>query len=325
MKLDLQKIKSITFGAASVREANGEFVFDRFTEQQLQVYKEYRTDEMLKRALTSAGIRLTFETDSDSFAFSYTHNSDYSFGLAYIEVRVNDELAKFFTVDAGQVGVRAEVLLPEGKNKVDLYFPWQKSISLSDVTLDDGATVTPVKRSRVMINYGDSITHGVNAQLPSGSYAARIAKMLDADAYNKAVAGERFIPELLEPYEPIKPDIVTVAYGTNDWFRHSRETVIRRSRDFLSRVSEKFPTVKIFVISPIWRAMGENRPKFDGSVTEIHGIIEENCKDLKNMIIFNGMDLLPHDPTLYKDGLHPTDTGMEIYANALYEKIKKYI
>lgn len=325
MKLDLQNIKAITCGAVSVREIGGEFVFDRFTEEQLRCYAEYRNEEFLKRAMTSAGIRLSFETNSDNFAFTYSHTNDFSLGIAYVEVHVNGAYAGFFTLDAKQVGASAALKLPEGVNRVDVYLPWQKSVSLSDVTLDDGATLTPVKRSKVMISYGDSITHGISAQLPSSSYASLIAKMLDADAYNKAVSGDRFFPELLEAAEAIKPDIVTVAYGTNDWWHHSRETVTRRSRDFLTRVSEKYPDARIFVVSPIWRAQNWGAPKFDGSTSDVHAIIEASCKGLENVTLFNGWHFLPSDPSLYDDGLHPRDNAMKMYADALYAEIKKYI
>ena len=325
MKLDLCTVKSITVGAETVRELNGEFVFDRFTEEQLRCYEEYRDEGHFKNALTSAGIRLCFETDSDNFSFTYNHTNEHSIGMAYLEVHINGELDSFFVLDLKQKNAQASVKLPGGTNKIDLYLPYKKSVSLCDVTLDDGASVTPIKRSKTMISYGDSITHGSNCQLSSNTYAARIAKMLDADACNKGVGGDRFLPELLMLDEPIKPDIVTVAYGTNDWAAHSRETVARRSRDFIVRASEKYPLAKIFVISPIWRAKNFGANKFNGPTEDIHAIMEKSCEGLKNVILINGRALVPVDPTLFADGLHPNELGMKAYADALYSEIKKYI
>lgn len=325
MKLDLRTIKLITVGAQAVRELKGEFVFDRFTEDQLQCYAEYRTEDHFKHALNSTGIRLSFETDSDNFSFVYSHTNDHSMGMAYLEVHVNGALDSYFVLDLKQKGALAEVSLPAGTNKVDLYLPYKKSVSLSDVTLDDGASVTPVRRSRTMINYGDSITHGSNCQFSSNTYASLISKLLDADACNKGIAGDRFLPELLTFDEPIKPDIVTVAYGTNDWWHHSRDTLDRRSRDFIKRAAEKFPSAKIFVISPIWRAKNFGAPKFDGPTEDVHAILEKNCEGLDNVTLINGRELVPADPTLFADGLHPNECGMKVYANALYDEIKKYI
>lgn len=325
MKLDLCTIKSITVGAETVRELNGEFVFDRFTEEQLQCYAEYRTEDHFKHGLNSTGIRLSFETDSDNFSFVYSHTNDHSMGMAYLEVHVNGELNSYFVLDMKQRGVHAEVKLPAGTNKVDLYLPYKKSVSLRDVTLDDGACVIPVRRSRTMISYGDSITHGSNCQFSSNTYASLISKLLDADACNKGIAGDRFLPELLDFDEPIKPDIITVAYGTNDWSNHSRDTLERRSRDFITKLSAKFPTAKIFVISPIWRAKNFGAPKFNGPTEDVHAILEKNCEGLSNVILIKGRELVPADPTLFADGLHPVETGMKVYAEALYEEIKKYI
>ena len=201
-------------------------------------------------------------------------------------------------------------------------------VYIENITVDDGASLAPEKRPRNMLAYGDSITHGYFAQYPSLAYSVKLARMLDANIYNKAIGGDRFFPEFLELDEPIKPDIITVAYGTNDWSRHSRETVTKRSRAFLKALSEKFPNAKIFAITPLWRDRADEpkfMKKFGGYVGEVHAIIEENCKDLPNITVIDGGKLTPHDQAFYTDGLHPNDLGMCIYADNLYREMMKHL
>ena len=330
MKLTLEQIKKITFGAIDIAETELGFSFSRFTEKQREYYAIYRDNDYLKKTLSAPGVRFSFLTDSKTFSFDYSVRVAEcpTGGCTRFDLYIDDILSSHFGITMGDTDEHFEIELGDGAKKVELYFPWTKKVYLSNVTLDDGATLAPMKRARTMLNYGDSITHGYFALHPSLSYAVKLARMLDADCYNKAIGGDRFFPELLELDEPVNPDIITVAYGTNDWARHTRATVTKRSRDFLKKLSAKFPKAKIFVITPIWRGR-EDEPKymekFGGYLTEVHDIIAENCKDLSNITLIDGMKLTPHDDFFYEDGLHPNDLGMCIYADNLYREIEKHL
>lgn len=324
MILTKEQLKTITCGAVDIVEEDGKYMFRRFTEEQTKYYAIYRNEDYSKKTLTAAGVRFAFETDSKSFGFecSITHVPGGGFG--YFDIYVNNAMVEHVGVETGGGELSVEIPLGDGVKLVEVYFPWSKLVKLSDITLDDGAILLPVKRCRVMINYGDSITHGYQSQYPSLSYASRLARMLNADSYNKAIGGDRFFPELLELPEDIKPDIVTVAYGTNDWRCHTRPTLTRRCREFLSRLSEKFPEAKIFVVSPIWRNVLTSE-KFDGPCTDVHDIITEACAELQNVSVIDGWNLTPHLLPFYTDGLHPNDLGMSIYAENLYREILKLL
>lgn len=324
MKLDLSQIKSITFGAVSVTEENGEFSFYRFTEEQSQLYPKYRSPDYFARTFTTAGVRFSFETDSTCFSFDYSHKGDWSVAYSYFDIYVDGVIIGHFGLDHHELGRHAEVTLPEGNKRVEVYFPWSKPVTVSNVTLDDGADVKPIKRDKVAINYGDSITHGYFAEYPSLTYASRISRMLGLDSYNKAIGGDKFFPEILELDEPIEPEIVTVAYGTNDWQGNSRADLTRFSREYLKKLSEKYPKAKIFVISPIWRTT-EYSEIFGGACTAVHGILAQNTSDLDNITLINGWNLTAHNEKFYMDGVHPNDLGFSIYAENLYREISKFL
>ncbi len=325
MILNLEQVKSITCGAESVISGNGGFEFRRFTKEQTNAYIKYRDEMYGKKTLTNSGIRLAFTTDSTNFSLTYGHYTEPSIGFAWIEVFVDGKAVGKFPVDLNAKGRVDLTELGDGVKNIEIYLPWQKNVTVSDITLDDGAILKPLRRSRIMMAFGDSITNGYFAQLTSRTYAAQLAARLDADLYNKAIGGDRFFPELLDVEEPVTPHIITVAYGTNDWIVHSRETLTKRSRDFMVALSRKFPSARIFAISPIWRAMNTRIGKFGGPLSEVHGVIENAAAGLANVTIIDGSKLAPCDPAYYTDGLHPHDFGMDIYAENLYNEIKKYI
>lgn len=325
MILNKEQLSLITCGAEDIVTVDNGFTFRRFTESQSQYYAIYRNDDYMKKTWTAAGVRLAFKTDSTSLSFDYAVRTVPGAGYAYFDVYADGVMIDHFGVDGGEHDMHADVTLGEGEKTVEVYLPWSKYINMSNIALDDGASLVPVKRSRVMINYGDSITHGYYAKYPSLSYASRLAKALDADNYNKAIGGDRFFPELLELDEAVKPDIVTVAYGTNDWCIHTKKTLAKRSREFLVKLSKKYPDAKIFVITPIWRSAPEVTEKFGGVLTEVHELLCENSADLKNITVIDGMHLVAHVGSFYTDGLHPNDLGMSIYAENLAREMLKYL
>ena len=152
-----------------------------------------------------------------------------------------------------------------------------------------------------------------------------LANKLGAELYNLAISGDRFFPELLEYDMGVTPDIITVAYGTNDWYVHSRPTVERRSEEFIKRLSEKYPSAKIFMVSPIDRLSHEKAPRFGDYLPVVYDIIKKNSEGLDNVTVIDGWNLVPADPVYFADGLHPNDFGFEFYAENLYNEIKKYL
>ncbi len=330
MKLTLEQIKKITFGAVDVIETPLGFTFKRFTEKQAEYYAIYRDNSYKLKCNSAAGIRLCFLTDSNKFGLDYFVRVSEcpTRGITRFDLYVDGVLCENFGIIEGNADKHFEYDLGDGVKTVELYLPWTKMVYLSNITLDDGASFAPQKRVRTMLSYGDSITHGYFAYHPSLSYASKLARALDANQYNKAIGGDRFFPELLELDEPVNPDIITVAYGTNDWSLHTRATVQKRSRAFLEALSSKFPAAKIFVITPIWREC-KSEPKFmdkfGGYLNEVHAVIEGNCKDLANVTVIDGMKLVPHDQHFFDDGLHPNDLGMCVCAHNLYLEIEKHL
>ena len=326
MKLTLKEIKEITRGAARIEENDGVFSFYRFTEKQESIYLEASPDNFYKKSFATAGIRFLFKTDSSYLRFNFDLTSASSRTYAYFDLYINGALENHFGTE-GKTMTKGSIKLPlgEGEKTVELYFPWSYAARLSNIEITDGASLSGVTRKYTMLSFGDSITHGYDAIFPSLSYASRLAFLLDAEQINKGIGGEKFFPALLSEKDPIDPDYITVAYGTNDWNSKTitREMLEMSCRDFYTRLSELYPSARIYAIAPIWRGDGSRTNSgFGAPVTEVYPMMEEICKDLPNVTVLNGDSFVPHRKEFFADlRLHPNDFGFGLYADALYKEI----
>ena len=335
MKLTYKQIKDITIGAAYIEESDGKIIFHRFTKAEEELYRstEYK---YFKKTFANSCIALEFETDSASL-FIKSHVTPRSSRLFYShDVFVDNvfcgALKGMLENDADiEKGVIVEGSFALGTKKetkrVRLCLPWSCSSDIIELSIDDGSTLCPIKKSRKMLIYGDSITQGYDAEYTSNSYASRLTNVLDAEPRNKGIGGEIFRPELAEiKNEDFAPDIITVAYGTNDWSEGiTKDALEIKIYGFFGALSRNYPSAKIFAIAPIWRADYKDYRAF-GDFLEIKECFFRVTEKYSNITVINGFDFVPHDSSLFSDKyLHPNDEGFSYYASRLTDEIKKYI
>ena len=330
MKLNLEQVKEIARGVAYVSESDGVFTLHRFTKAQEETYLKASPDNFYKKAFATAGVRLAMKTSSTHVRFDFRLTSASSRQYAYFDVYVNGALEKHFGAEGNSItSGSSDIALPEGEKTVEIFFPWSYGARISNIEIDDGASLEGLTRSKKMLAFGDSITHGYDAIYPSLSYASRLAFLLDAEQVNKGIGGEKFFPALLDEKDPFDPDYITVAYGTNDWNSKilTGEAFKENCREFYTRLSALYPNAKIFAIAPIWRLDGNRLNSSLGApVTEVYPMIAEICKDLPNVTVINAYNFVPHRKEFFADlRLHPNDFGFGLYADALYKEIVKHI
>ena len=147
---------------------------------------------------------------------------------------------------------------------------------------------------------------------------------MNAELLNQAIGGDIFNPANLEDLPDFVPDAVVINYGTNDW---SREVDVRTNADrYMKKLKEVFPEAKIFMIEPIWRAAED-----DPEMAVKNGLTVENVREIiresgakYGLTVIPGIDLVPHDKSLYYDGrLHPNNEGFDHYADNLIRILKE--
>ena len=323
MKLSVEQIRKIATGAAYVDEIDGNIQLHRFTKEQEEAYKS-RSNDFYKKCFATAGIRLEFVTDSSTLFLKTEVFSGSSRKFFSHAVYVNGEFIGELAAQTN-VGVFSESFsLGEGEKTVTVYFPWSACSKIIELSIDDGATLEPIQKSLRMIQFGDSITHGYDAKAPAASYASLVADALDAYAINKGIGGEIFFPELATLPDEISPDIITVAYGTNDWARGELEKFETNSRAFYEDLAKLYPNATIFALAPIWR--GEyNKSDRMCDFSHIAEHFREIAKDIANLRVIDCFDFVPHDPACFSpDCLHPNDEGFSYYAEGVLRAILEY-
>lgn len=320
--LGYEEIKSIVNGAVNIGYNDGRFEFHRLTETQENRYAD--KEAFFAKARASANVRFAFNTNSKTLSFDYRTYAGSSREFAYFDLYINGALTRHFGMEGFEMTSGHTVLsLGEGEKQVELYLPWSRRVDISNFELDYGAELAAVKRHKTMLCFGDSITQGFDNLYPSLSYVSRLARMLGADEINKGIGGDKFRVDILED-EGLSPDIITVAYGTNDWMKISKEDFVQGAKEFYKRASELYPNSHIFAISPIWRV--DEHKNEDFALAEVYGAIVESCRGLENIYPINAYPFVPHTKEFFKDmRVHPSDLGSASYAEGLYSEIIKHL
>ncbi len=326
--IDFDTIISLAKGTEYSKVENGKIFFSRFskTERNSLTYGK-------NISLTSAGIRLEFETDSKNlFIKTSIKDTDshgrnfYSFDI-YCNGKILGQIKNFnkepiYPYKKYNLFERHKsFILPDGLKKITIYFPWSVQGAVKEIKTDDNAVLKPVIKKRKLIFFGDSITEGYDSLFPSLSYSSQISDLLNAEGINKGIGGSCFMPELVSNGK-IRADFIIVAYGTNDWKASDFNSFCKRCDEFFKNLSLKFPDTKIFAVSPIWRGDLYIDNKKTEKFFEIPDYIEKTVFQYKNMIFINGFDFIPAKEIYFRDKyLHPNDKGFDLYKKALIKNI----
>lgn len=326
-RIPMDLIKSITFGVNYLEEKEGKIYFHRFSKEQEDMYQR-RNPDFYKKAFATAGVSLEFTTDSKTLSLTMDVRSgssrDYYGHSIFVNGQKIGELSGHMPTDGTVITCSGNFPLGSGMKEVRIQFPWSAASALTSLDLDEESQVIPAKKTRNMLIYGDSITQGYDSASPENAYAVLLTAQLNAHAINKAIGGEIFWPELASTAESIYPDLITVAYGTNDWSKCSFEEVKENCYNFYKNLCAAYPNTPIYVLSPIWRADLVREEKVD--FREVHRYLEEIAQHFPQLTLLDGFHYVPHEPKYFWDEyLHPNDAGFRCYMDGLWEDLKKYI
>ena len=232
--------------------AEGEVRFARFTEEQKETY--YNSSEIFGlKCSSSASVMLDFYSDTDFVEFEAELIKCTSHSFAAIDLLVDNVLYDSIKTE-NPTCQTIRFSLPQGMHRITLVLPWSSITLLRNLTVSDDAQLIPIEKGLRILALGDSITQGSICLHPSMSYVSYIARNLDAEVLNQGVGGYQFLKESLLGAPDWQPDLITLAYGTNDF------SLINRKADFAKQVSEyvdtlcaTYPDTTILAITPIYR------------------------------------------------------------------------
>ena len=178
MKLSIEQLRSMTQGAVRVFKIDGSACFRRFTDEQEELYR-ISNEEFWKKTFSTAGIKLCFETNSETMDLSVLALESTSRTYFSIDVFADDQFVGAIEnhTEDGLAGDYTEVRFPlghfekkfifgPGMKTVIIYLPWSVELRIESLCLDDQAEIIPVKTEKTLLVFGDSITHGYDAVTP---------------------------------------------------------------------------------------------------------------------------------------------------------------
>lgn len=316
MRLTFEQIKSVTFGATSIEERDGAITFHRFSEEVEEIYSRL-APEKHGAARATTGIVLDFVTDSKSISF-VTFNGIEGETRYFIDIYEDDLLVHSFHPSKDRTP--ATISLKDGESRVRIYLDSHSCCRIEYVELDDGATLAPSKKGKRALVFGDSITQGARCNHTSLSYANAMVEHFGWNATSFAIGGDIFREWIPGTVSLCTPDIITVAYGTNDWHSRPRDVIENACRGFFDRIRDLYPEARLFYISPIWRR-GYKDTVPAGDFFETADMMDSIARAHGAEIIC-GYDIVPHMEEFFDDGLHPNDLGQCVYAKAVIRELE---
>lgn len=334
MKLTFDQISAAALGAAFVTQEPDGVFFHRLTPAQEDVYRRLRDETMLRKACATAGVVLSFSTDSPRLWLKASFGKAWTRFYASVDVTANGTYigsadnfshlpmeGNYASTVCKRGPFEKEFDLGDGEKTVKIYLPWSASVALTELSLSDGSTFAPVRPEKKMLFIGDSITQGYDALRPMNRWPARVADALGVEEVNKSVGGEIFFPELTAELEAMTPAAVFMAWGTNNWGTGvPREKLLADAPVVFSHLRKTYPDVPLYAILPIWRGDREEaRPygAFEQMRADVKGFAED-----AGAICIDGYDLVPHDPKFFGDlRLHPNDDGFAHYAEGVLKAV----
>jgi hypothetical protein len=326
MNLTLEDIKSVAVGALRVwQEADG-IHFSKCTEKQESAW-DAEEPVLGERARATTGVRLDFHTDAKALRFCFAEGGKCEVhidGLFRHQFPENeDRLAGNWI----EVALRDPLGAPLDACRVTLVFPAHDIGVLKGVEAVEGTFITPHRFDCKILFIGDSITQGWAALTDSFSYAWRVSRHFNANSVIQGVGGGYFCEATFDRID-FDPDIVVVAYCTNDWGHYATIAELHEhAGGFLDLIAKEYSGKKIVCISPIWRDIKftDLSKKSMGSFSECRAAVIEEIEK-RGLIHIDGLSLVPPLNEFYYDQyLHPNNEGFSHYAENLIIAMEKHL
>lgn len=285
----------------------------------------YQTEGALVRLHCTGGVRLRFTSDATSLHLSLR------FGAAARQIFkgnliVDKSDKSTFGPDATQAEWSGEIFASAEK-RLRLFDIWLPHLCRADVAgleINENAIIeTAPPLALRWLAYGDSITQGMTSQTPTQSHYARCALALDAEVCNVGIGGAKLDAALAETVPDDDFDIISIAYGTND-FNGSvpLEKYFSNTRQLLKALREKHQC-PIVLISPLLWVEREEANEQGNTLNDYRTALADLKDEDAEIYLVPGTELVPDEAKYFVDNVHPNDAGFEEYAQNLLPHLRR--
>lgn len=158
------------------------------------------------------------------------------------------------------------------ERSVEIWLPQTAAVTVLEMRADAVVHVDPPDDSVRWLHYGSSISHGIDADGPLGTWPAVAARSLGWNLTNLGLSGQAVLdPFVARTIRDLEADIITLKVGINivggDVFRE--RTFVPALHGFLDTIRDGHPTTPIVVFSSVLSSAHETTP--GPSVMGSHG------------------------------------------------------
>lgn len=308
MKTDAESIKEYFSGYLDVVEDNGYSYLYRFGKKQREFY-ENEGGYFGTQSRYSAGIKLSARKCT---AVSF-------------EVNCKSSDKKLFSVGVIHGGTEENYMFGRGESRIELtfadedvtvYFPYDAEIGVKNIKIGGASG----KTGKNILSFGDSITQGYMLTESAAAYPSELGRRFGADVYNFGIGGYFIRGGILNELDHLpRPQMITFAYGTNDW--HFENDYTKDLPGIFSRLHEKYNDMPIFVILPIARRSEKTETTKFGTLEQVREKIAAEAKKYDNFYVLSCGGKIDTDNDLCADGIHPNNCGMRKLGKYLTDEI----
>lgn len=295
----------------------------RFTRLDPSGYLPPSTDGLANRAAMAAGVHAGWRTGRGTLTLAGEGAPD----AAPYDVLVNGELAHRLpsAVEHRHV-VELDTLAPD--SLVEVWLPHFGDFRLKTAVFDGVGAVPATESGPRWLSYGSSITHCQQADGPTQTWPALVARRNGWQSFNLGLAGEcQLDPVAADTIAQMPLDLISLCVGINSYnaATFSERTYAGALHGFVASIRRAHPHVPIAVITPVLSLPREDKPNAVGwTLADYRRATAEVVAALQNrgdawIHLIDGAAVLTAQEALERlpDTLHPDTAGYAIMADRL--------
>jgi GDSL-like Lipase/Acylhydrolase family len=225
--------------------------------------------------------------------------------------------------------------LPPGRKELELWLPQTAGCDLVALTADAPVSPGRVSRRPHWVHYGSSVSHGMEAEGPSGTWPAVAAAAAGLRLTGLGFSGNAVLdPFVARSIRDLPADLISLKIGANivDGVSMRLRTFLPAVHGFLDTIREGQPDTPVLVVSPICcpaledcpgptvpdprtgvrRSVGDPAETALGALTlstvreQLELLVRERARSDSALSYLDGRRLLgPDETAALCDGLHP--------------------